>query len=77
MKNIERQRSLDKKKWNESFKQKYDLSGYMPYCHYCEKQSPYGGVCRANQIQRESECLCARAYNRQVKANAKNGSSKK
>lgn len=66
MKNIERQKSLDKKKWLASKKQCEDLSGAMLYCDVCEKQRREY-VCGATQEEREGKCLCAKAYNRMVR----------
>ena len=61
MKNIERQKSLDKKKYLASEKYGGDLSGVMKYCWGCE--SRYDMSCTKSQEERESKCLCAKAYN--------------
>lgn len=71
MTNKDRQRSLDRKKWLASEKLKCDMSGEMPYCEKCLWQSEWLGCC-ADQEQRESNCLCATAYNRLVRAQQKN-----
>lgn len=68
MKNTQRQKSLDKKKWLESQAQGFDMSGCMIYCEKCEyadhtHPTEYG-KCHAEQKKREAECLCAKAYNR-------------
>jgi len=63
MKNIERQRSLDRKKWYASLTYDSDQSGKMDYCQHCQKQGIFE-TCEADQRVRESSCLCATAYNR-------------
>ena len=67
MTNKERQKNLDKKKWAESEKEGRDMSGEMPYCWHCPKCilgiDKYN-TCTATQEQRETNCLCARAFNR-------------
>lgn len=67
MKNIERQKSLDKKKWLESQKVSEDMTGLMFYCDYCvhkTSRNSYKRKCDTTQEQRERDCLCAKAYNR-------------
>lgn len=66
MTNKERQKNLEKKKWLESEKACQDLSGKMPYCKNCYYRGMnYDAiVCLASQNKRETECLCATAYNR-------------
>ena len=68
MTNKERQKSLDKKKWLLSERVNIDASGTMDYCSYCNKidRSYFG--CEATQEERESQCLCAKAYNRMERA---------
>lgn len=63
MKNKERQKRLDINKWLESEKQGEDMSGAMLYCDACEKQRN-GYWCGCTQDERETQCLCATAYNR-------------
>lgn len=70
MKNQDRQRSLDKKKWFASEKHGTDMSGAMPYCKFCEKR--FGMTCRADQSERTKDSLCAIAYNRLVRNQQKN-----
>jgi hypothetical protein len=71
MRNDERQRSLDKKKWTESQEQGFDMSGCMLYCAYCEHADhthpTENGKCHASQEKREKLCLCAKAYNRMAR----------
>lgn len=67
MKNIERQKALDKKKWFLSEKQNFDMSGFMLYCEYCENRGGLHGECQIKQLDREMNCVCARAYNRMVR----------
>jgi hypothetical protein len=70
MTNKERQKALDKKKWLESEKRKKDVSGLMTYCGYCEEQGFNRDnliPCNINQVERESNCTCAKAYNRMVR----------
>ena len=67
MTNKERQRSLDKIKWKESEKAGKDQSGDMSYCVYCSKRTS-NRTCLAEQKDRESECLCAKAFNRMRRA---------
>ena len=62
MTNKERQKSLDKSKWLCSERDNKDLSGKMVYCTLCRHQTKDG--CNAAQEERESKCLCAKAYNR-------------
>ena len=68
MTNQQRQRSLDKQKWFESQQQGFDMSGCMLYCEFCEKAdhsySTENGKCYATQEERETECLCAKSWNR-------------
>lgn len=66
MTNKERQKSLEKKKWLASERKCEDLSGKMPYCKRCYYHGlNYGDVvCLASQDKRETDCLCATAYNR-------------
>lgn len=68
MKNNERQKSLDKKKWIESEKNDFDMSGFMPYCQVCKERDCIDGGCIATQEEREGQCLCATAYNRMKRA---------
>lgn len=84
MTNIERQRSLNKKRTRENL-------GMMPYCSYCSHKrivpltihvesnlsiplhsvySSQHDTCWATQISRDNECLCAKAYNRMIRKNA-------
>ncbi len=67
MKNIERQKQLDKKKWLASEKNGFDTSGMERQCFYCPKQKtcppPTLVHCVASQEEREEKCLCAKAYN--------------
>ena len=62
--NCERQRILDKKKWIVSEDKKEDMSGKMNYCAYCYYRDLFEEYCTATQEERESQCLCATAYNR-------------
>lgn len=70
MTNKNRQRSLDRKKWLVSEKLKWDMSGAMPYCDFCEKR--FGMTCKADQSDRTKDSLCAIAYNRLVRSQQKN-----
>ena len=63
VKNELKQKELDKSKWIKSEEQGEDMSGAMPYCDACEHQRN-GFVCGVTQGDRESKCLCAKAYNR-------------
>lgn len=63
MKNTERQKSLDRKKWYKSLANDSDQSGKMEYCQFCDKRGLFDN-CEADQRIRESVCLCATAYNR-------------
>ena len=69
----ETQKRLDKKKWLESEKQGYDMSGCMLYCEKCQfadhSNKTESGNCYATQDQRETDSLCAKAYNKMQKAN--------
>lgn len=67
MTNKERQASIDKKKWFASKEVGYDTSGMSIHCYYCNKQN--GDICLATQEERESQCLCAKAYNRMKRVN--------
>lgn len=68
MTNVERQKSLDKKKYYTSQMYKQDLSGNMIYCSKCEYANCLHN-CRATQKEREAGNLCAKAYNRMVRVN--------
>ena len=68
MTNKERQASLDKKKWLVSEHLNCDCSGTMEYCEYCAKMGFADFSCEATQEERESQCLCAKAYNRMKRA---------
>ena len=70
MTNIERQVSLDEKKYFESQKQGRDMSGNMDYCYCCKylqvvDKDNYN--CPVPQIDRELKCLCAKAFNKMKK----------
>ena len=64
MTNKERQKSLDKKKWLESEKIGFDMSGKMNYCDACVDRYLFEERCGISQEERESTCRCASAYNR-------------
>lgn len=67
MTNEQRQKALDKSKWLASEVVGWDRSGAEMYCDYCDKQvvnTTRYGTCTATQAERESKCLCAKAYNR-------------
>ena len=66
MKNTERQKSLDAKKYIESEKQGKDMSGAMPCCASCPQKGELD-TCFAPHESRVLSNLCARAYNRMVK----------
>lgn len=63
IKNEVRQKQLDESKYLMSQRYNQDLSGSMSYCLKCDKQT-YNHSCRATQQERESQCLCAKAYNK-------------
>ena len=63
MSNIKKQKRLDKKKWFESEKRGCDMCGQMEYCSACEIKELFG-KCATTQMEREINCLCAKAYNR-------------
>lgn len=69
MTNLQRQKKLDKRKYLESEKLKTDLSGNMDYCDFCDQQANFR--CRATQLDREMNCLCAKSYNRKCRKGAK------
>lgn len=68
MTNQERQKSLDKKRKREQL-------GVMRYCCFCTKQNvviAIGGCwCGSYQEERETHCLCAKAYNRMIREQRK------
>ena len=66
MTNKQRQRKLDEIKYLQSEIASEDLSGKMGWCNSCANQSKDNGYCSclATQQERESDCLCAKAYNR-------------
>lgn len=68
MKNFERQKKLDEKKWIASEKKGFDMSAWMQWCGYCDKKTGLCGTCTATQEEREGQCLCATAYNRMQRA---------
>ena len=63
MKNPERQRSLDKKKYLESIRLDSDQSGKMIYCQVCNYKDVFGG-CVKSQLEKDQHYYCATAYNR-------------
>ena len=64
MKNTERQKQLDERKYFESIKWQRDLCGIMEYCYCCPyKEKPFN-ACTISQEQREQESACAKAYNK-------------
>jgi hypothetical protein len=74
MKNIDRQKSLDKKKWVISKRNEMDMSGKMYYCKKCTHKTDDTEYvctfkCTATQEERESQRLCATAYNRLAREN--------
>lgn len=69
MTNLQRQKKCDERKYLESEKLKTDLSGNMDYCDFCDQQANFR--CRATQLDREMNCLCSKAYNRQMRKGAK------
>ena len=60
--NKEKQVTLDKQKWEESYKNRCDMSGKMDYCAFCEYAVE--NTCKTTQSKREEKTLCAKAYNR-------------
>lgn len=68
MTNKQRQKELDEQKYLESETKRKDLSGDMPYCDYCACTTPYA-TCVASQEERETKCLCAKAFNKMRKEN--------
>lgn len=83
MKNIERQRKLDEQKWLNSEGMGYDRSGCMDWCMYCDMQKNEYNVynksfwrCDIPQVDREMNCVCARAYNRMVRDKQLKGAKK-
>lgn len=60
--NKEKQVALDKEKWNESNKNRCDMSGKMKYCKFCKCVKE--NTCTATQAKREEQSLCAKADNR-------------
>lgn len=69
MKNTERQKKLDLKKWFASIEAGKDMGGKMDYCEGCQKLHPIGDSCNATQADRENLTLCATNYNRLDKKN--------
>ena len=59
--NIQTQHRLDRVKYKKSEEYGADLSGAMPYCFSCEYRADLG--CSVSQLDREMNCLCAKAYN--------------
>ena len=68
MKNPERQRSLDKKKYLESKRLGSDQSGKMDYCQVCDYKCVFGG-CVKSQEEKDKHHYCATAYNRMQRKN--------
>lgn len=62
------QKRLDKKKWLESEKQGFDMSGCMPYCAKCQyadhSHPTENGKCYATQEEKTHYSFCAKAYNK-------------
>lgn len=68
MKNSERQKSLDKKKYLESERLGSDQSGKMIYCQGCEYKCAFRG-CLKSQEEKDQHHYCATAYNRMRRKN--------
>lgn len=68
MTNIQRQKWCDKEKWLTSEGMGFDCSGHMCWCDCCEHKQD---CCNLSQIDREMNCICAKSYNRMVRARAK------
>lgn len=66
MTNVERQQSLDRKKWEESEIAERDLAGEMAYCRFCKFREE-GDVCALSQETREVTTQCARAFNTMIR----------
>ncbi len=67
MKNTDKQRALDKRKWIKSEKEGRDMGGAMPYCEFCDYCDKANCECGVPQTERERRSLCAKAYNRMVR----------
>lgn len=62
MKNTERQKILDKEKWESSIKNQFDMSGKMNYCVKCKYRDNFKN-CTIEHNQRVQESSCAKAFN--------------
>ena len=69
MTNLQRQKKLDEQKWLMSEAKGCDQSGKMDWCTYCEWEEK--SECLETQLDREMNCLCAKAWNRMVRERAK------
>lgn len=67
MTNRQRQKDIDKQKWEDGVRFGYDPSGLLAMCNYCPKQY-HICKCSATQEEREAQCLCAKAYNKMRRA---------
>lgn len=64
MTNPERQLQIDKKKWLESEKRGYDMSGKMKICSVCEHQNKACEECTIDYLETFTTSACAKAYNK-------------
>lgn len=67
MRNRDIQRKCDMVKWERGYLNNKDNSGCMKWCDYCDQQQ-METYCAVDQKTRFSQCLCAKAYNKMVRA---------
>lgn len=72
MTNLQRQKKLNEQKWFVSEAKKEDQSGKMDWCKYCDYKYLFEDKCGISQLDREMNCICAKAWNRMVREKAKN-----
>jgi hypothetical protein len=60
--NKEKQKDLDRQKWDASRENRCDMSGKMDYCKHCKYCVE--NTCKATQAKREEQSLCAKADNK-------------
>ena len=68
MTNQQRQKQLNEQKWYVSKAKRLDQSGKMDWCKYCDNKNLLEDKCVISQEEIDVNCLCARAYNRMVRA---------
>lgn len=70
------QERLDKKKYLDSEKIGFDVSGHLAHCQVCPCRMKGDCHCIASQEDRTKYCLCARAYDKLCKKHSEQKKAK-